>query len=465
MKAVTAEGPARSSIYPRVVQAIVGWMTPKRRRIYPAAVVLAAVIPAAWLSYTAVRSGTPFLLTVGQDFKGYYTGGRLLVEGRTANLYDFEAQREVQEGLAIPGGGLLPFIHPPFSTLLWAPFALDGYAGGLLFWWAAGLMALATALRLLWRALPLPGIRGMGHLMLLSILFYPTLDWFLYGQNTALTLLLYALFFVLLRRGRDLEAGAALGLLLYKPQLAVAPALALLVGRRWRALLGGALTSGLWLAAGFVISPEAIQDYLRLSPRLLELELSLDVVGSKLWAVHSLYAFAVMLVGGFWPQGADLLGPLLTTAGAIAVCVVWWRTPWRPATPAWDFRFAATFALGLVISPYVFRYDLMLLLVPLAIVWSHFPQGTAGRPLDGGPLLAWTALLYGAAFASSLLSAAQLQLSAALGLPSFAIQLSVPVILGWAWVVSRRFSLTLDCPRSHPPPTAQGHPKQQIGPQ
>jgi len=420
-----------------MVRGVVAWVTPKRLKLYPAAMVISVLGSGLWLIISGLNSGVPFALTLGQDFKGYYTGGRFFVDGRISELYDFDAQKDFQASLAIPENRLLPFIHPPFSVVLWAPFALGSYLTGLLLWWACGLLALAVSLRLLRQELAPSSVLPTGRLLMLSFLFYPALAWFLFGQNTAFTLLIYTLTFVLLRRGRDLAAGATLGLLLYKPQLAIALGVMLAVKGRWWTLLGGAVSAGLWLAIGFALSPVAMQDYARISPGLLDLELSLADPGSKLWAVHTFYAFAVLLLDGIWPEGGDIPGIALTTGGLILVVAWWWRTAWRPGTRAWDLRVAATIALGLLISPYLFHYDLMLLLLPLAIVWSHYSAGTTDRPLDGGPLLAWTVLLYGAVFASNLISAAQLRLSEIVGLPRIAVQLSVPVIFGWAWLVSR----------------------------
>jgi hypothetical protein len=182
-----------------------------------------------------------------------------------------------------------------------------------------------------------------------------------------------------------------------------------------------------------------MREYAQISPVLLKLLVSLGDPNTKIWAVHTFYAFAILLLGGLWPRGADILGITLTVGGLIGVAAWWQRIPWRSGARTWDLMMAATIALGLLISPYVFFYDSMLLLLPLAIVWSCYPQGygAAGRPLDGGPLLAWTALLYAATFASNLLSAVQLRLSDALGFPPVAVQLSVPVIAGWAWIVAR----------------------------
>ena len=73
--------------------------------------------------------------------------------------------------------------------------------------------------------------------------------------------------------------------------------------------------------------------------------------------------------------------------------------------------FAATFAFGLLISPHLYLYDLMLLLLPLAIVLSHYPRGTLKRPLDGGSLLVWTALLYLVTFVGCYFSMGQLWLT------------------------------------------------------
>jgi len=106
------------SLHDRMVTALAAWLTPKRLQIYPAVLILSSFIVQLWLSLLAARSGTPFWLTIGQDFKGYYTGGRFFVDGRMTELYDFEAQKKFQEDLAIPGNGLLAFIHPPFTVIL-----------------------------------------------------------------------------------------------------------------------------------------------------------------------------------------------------------------------------------------------------------------------------------------------------------------------------------------------------------
>ncbi len=437
MKVSSADQPKLHSVYARSVEAIVAWLTPGRLKVYPTTI--AALTFAAWGVSQALGPGLTDVseTIIGADFAAFYMGGRFFLEGRLAELYDLSAQKDFQAGLVAPviPKGFAAFINPPFAVILYAPFAWSSYGVGLLLWWGAGLLALALSVHLLRREL-MPASQGsIPRLLGLSFLFYPTLAWFLYGQNTAFTLLLYTLTFVMLRRGRDFTAGLTLGLLLYKPQLAIALSVVLLIKRRWRALLGGALSAGLWLCIGFTLSPAAMWEFVRLAPVLPEFGRAWIIHN---WGLNSFFGFSSLLLDGFWRAGANLLTAGLTIAGLITIVVWWWREAgWRPGTRDWDFKIAATVAMGLLISPHLFLYDLMLLLLPLAILWSHYPRGTGDRPLDGGALLAWTAALYIVTFAGSYFSMAQQQLSLAVGLPKVAIQLSTLVIAGWAWVVAR----------------------------
>ena len=328
-----------------------------------------------------------------------------------------------------------PFNHPPHTVLLYAPFALASFEIGLMLWTVAGLAALAFAWNMLrWELAPLASY-STAALMLLSFCFYPTIAWFLANQNSALSFLLLTILFVRLRRGADLSAGVALGCLLYKPQLMIVPGFLLLLNGRWRALSGCLLTSALWIAVGCLLSLTATLDYLRVIPQIAQLPFLPSYPIAKL---HNLYGFCILLFSGFLPvEVVKLLSVLLTLAGLALVYCCWRSSPWQPATRSWDFRMAATLALALVISPHLMFYDLMILLLPLTIVWSHYAQGTNSRALDGGRLLVWSALVYVAVFVGSYLSLGMLQIGPALGWPRFAVQISVPILIAWALLVRR----------------------------
>ena len=424
-------------VYNRFIETAVKWLTPERMKLYPVTICVLTFF--AWGISIAMGHGLTDASgnIIGADFLTFYTAGKFFLKGRMMELYNIAAQAAFQKNLLAPVSfnAVCYFNYPPFTTLFCAPFALGNYLTGLILWWGAGLLALALSLHLLRRELMALRVRSTGRLFLMSFLFFPTIAWFLYGQDTALTLLLYTIAFVMLRRENDLAAGLALGLLLYKPQLAIAVGMVLIIKWRWRALIGGLVSVGIWIAIGFAISPLVMKEYLRLIPYLFELQRRHDLVAT--WGYHNFYGFAALLFDGFWKKGADILASLLTIGGILTVAFLWWPIDWKPGTRTWDMRLAATLALGLLISAHLYLYDLMLLLLPLAIVWSYYPHGTGDRPLDSGPLLVWTALLYTACFFSSSISLAQLRLSVLAGLPAVALQMSVPITIGWVFVVIR----------------------------
>jgi hypothetical protein len=420
------------------IERAVKWLTYERIRLYPTTICV--VMFFTWGVSIAMGHGLTDASgnIIGADFLTFYTAGKFYLMGRMNELYDIAEQAAFQRGILSPVSfnSVCYFNYPPFTTLFCATFALGNYLTGLLLWWGTGVLALAFSLHLLRRELMALHVRSTGCLFLMSFLFSPTIAWFLYGQDTALTLLLYTLIFVMLRRQKDFASGMALGLLLFKPQLAIALAIVLIVKWRWRALVGGMMGAGIWIIIGLAISPRVMAEYIRLIPRFIELQRRHDLVPT--WGYHNFNGFAALLFDGFWRRGADILALLLTIGGIVVVVLLWRRTLWEPATKEWDMRLAATFALGLLISPHLYLYDLMLLLLPLVIVWSYYPHGTCDRFLDGGPLLVWTALLYVVCFIGSYISLAQLWLSVLMGLPKIAFQLSVPVIVGWTIMVIRR---------------------------
>ncbi len=435
---------SRSSLYVRMSWALAGSVTPTRIKIYPAAISATVLIiwVASLLNGPGITDGTSNI--IGGDFAAFYTGGRFFIEGRTDELYDLVAQKAYQDSLVAPAvtWEIHPFVNPPFSVLLYAPFALPDYVTGLAVWWGCTLACLVISLRLLRGQLCPASAVSLRRLTLLAFLFFPTIMCFIYGQNTGLTLLLYTLTFVWLRCGRDGRAGFALGLLFYKPQLMIALCVVLLVKRRWRALAGVTAGVCLWCGAGLLVTPEAMGEYARISPKLFDyLRGTTNTFGLTTnyptWGLHSFFGFSVLLLDGFSRRAADALALTLSAGAALAVALTWRRVRWQAGERQWDLMLAATVALGLLISPHLFLYDLMLLLLPLFIVCSRLGRGTCWFRLDEGPVLAATVVLYFVAFAGSYVSGGQLDATQALGLPKIAVQFSVIVMVAWVWTVYR----------------------------
>jgi len=133
--------------------------------------------------------------------------------------------------------GPLPFNHPPFEALLFVPFTLLGYWPAYLVWTALNLIMLAVSVILLTRHFPQfagvsPLLVGLG-----ATAFFPLAIGIIQGQDIILLLLLFVLAVIYLDQGRDVVAGAFLGVGLFRPQWAI-PLVVLFAIRRWRVLLG-----------------------------------------------------------------------------------------------------------------------------------------------------------------------------------------------------------------------------------
>ena len=188
----------------------------------------------------------PTFLAGYADFSRLYTSGYLVRAGYRHQLYDspirYEFENKLTPGLA------LPFDHPAFEALLFAPFSFLSYRTAYLAFLAfnIGLLGIAFWLLKPWtenlrRVYPwLPAA--------FFLAFLPVCAALIQGQDSILLLVLLAGAFRFLNRGREFAAGFLIAVGLFKFQLVVPVALLFLLWRRWR------LVAGFSLAAGSAVS-------------------------------------------------------------------------------------------------------------------------------------------------------------------------------------------------------------------
>ena len=285
---------------------------------------------------------------VGGDFPCFYAAGRMVQTGQTAHVYEPAAMEAAERGVArMHADAYLPFFYPPpFLLLCWAISLLPYWVAFACFM-LAGVLPLAAAAR---SFLP-EGMR------LLPLLAFPGL-WitFLSGQNGLLSAACLA-WFALLADRRPLSAGACLGVLACKPQLAICVPFALVASRRWASLFAAcACILGLCVA-------------------------SVAFLGIAPWVafLHSFKIASTAITGGMIPQAriqsafvaARLLGAGLLGAGLVqaivagaALCVLVAFAWTRPAGVALG---AALAVCALLVTPYVMDYDLVCMAPALAL--------------------------------------------------------------------------------------------------
>lgn len=293
-----------------------------------------------------------------RDFISFWGAAQLALDGVPAAAYDKDALRIVQLGAAAFEAGEMPFPYPPAYLLLILPFALLSYPAGMAAWVALTFLGyLAAARRLFpdsgWLAAAFPAVLVNAAV----------------GQNAFVTAGIFIAGMAALPK-RPFAAGLLLGCLVLKPQLGLLLPIAFVAGRHWRAFAGAAISSvGTLLAGLLIFGLPATAAWLDQMP----LYASIARDGLVGWhKLASIYASARQAGLGQETAFALHLTGALTAAGA-----VWWA--WRSEADSVT-KAAVLAAATMLVSPYFFLYDAMILVVPL------FWLARAGAPpaLIGG---------------------------------------------------------------------------------
>ena len=285
----------------------------------------------------------------GRDFVNLWTAGRLIGERRGLQVFDPATFMAAHHRLFSPA---LPFhfwSYPPPGLLLAAPFALaPGYFAALAGWTTFGLLALWPAAR----AALATRDGGPDRTDVLLLMLCPAVATNVgLGQNGAVTAALLLGGMALLDR-RPRAAGALLGLLVFKPQIAILLPVMVLAGGRWRTM-GAAVASAAALLAlsTALFGVESWRAFLVGSVPMQGQMLRFGS-GPFLSMMPSAYVSA-RLLGAAWTAAALVQAPFTLLGAAL----VWraWRTPGADGTARAAVLCAATF----VASPQAFNYDLI----------------------------------------------------------------------------------------------------------
>jgi len=272
------------------------------------------------------------------DFLSFWAAGRMVADGAGAQIYDIEAHRAVEQ--TVTAVGTLPFPYPPPFALMLAPFGVLPFGWGFAAWVALTGAFFVFAARSWMQdrlALAQPSALVNGFI----------------GQNAFLTSGLFLAGLHLLKT-RPFMAGAVLGLLIIKPQLAVMLPVAMIAGRHWHAIAGGALSASLLLLVGLVTLASA--SYAAFFEMLSTYT---EFVAQSRWPwreIASVYA----LLRYFGIAGAIAM-PIHLAVAAVAAMMVWHS--WRQDRPGKEAVLAAGTLLG---TPYLLTYDGVLLALPMA---------------------------------------------------------------------------------------------------
>lgn len=287
------------------------------------------------------------------DFLNLWQGGRLALSGRVEVLFDPEAWRALlraSHGAALPDS---EWSYPPTMLLVGAPLSLLPLH--MAYWvFTLGSVAALFAALLSLRAAPV-------WLCALACLTPLVVQNALFGQNGAFTTALLVGALGLAPR-RPLIAGLMAGLLTVKPHLGVLIPFAWLAAGYWRAGFTAAATAGLMaLASILAFGPEVWTGFREVTTPLM-----VAILEAPFPQPYHTQAFTVFVAAR--ALGADLALAYGAQLAAAAVAIAVTFGIWRPAAPLrHGERVVVTALLALLVTPYGYSYDAIM--VTVALLW------------------------------------------------------------------------------------------------
>jgi arabinofuranan 3-O-arabinosyltransferase len=311
-------------------------------------VINASFFPTAFFSHWWIYD--PNGLGIPTDFVNVWAAGRLVLDGHPALAYDWDIQKNVE--VALLGQdfiGNFAWHYPPPFLFVATFLAQFPYAVAFVGWVSVSFVPYVVMMR---------AIVGRSFGLLLAVAFPLVLNNTLVGQNGFLTAALIGGTLYLMPT-RPVLSGICLGLLSYKPQYGLLFPIVLVAASQWTVFCTAACVAvAMAFASWLVFGTESWQAFFHWMPMFSQAFLTEG--RATFWKLQSLFALVRFLGGS--EQLAWIFQWSLSGTVAVGLALMW-RSSVRYSLKA------AALAVGtLLITPYLFMYDMMVLAIPVAFL-------------------------------------------------------------------------------------------------
>ena len=303
---------------------------------------------------------------VGVDYRAFRCSAEIALSSGFAQVYNLDLQEACQRDLyeTYASGpwradfAIVPMPYLPPFVLLFVPFLLLPPLYSLALW-----TVLNTALLVLylWRFLRTLGGRGRAVTILKVAVSLTAFITLLLGQVNVLLLLFMGEFLLAIVRGKGFRGGLWLGGLLLKPQLLILLLPGLLIGRRFKALLGFAVVAV--VLAGLSVLLAGIPGMMGLGDFLLHYpdEMAATVPG---WMMNW-RALAVNLEAAQVPALLSWGLAVVGMVGTAGVALWLWARPAGPTSQALVVTLLGTCAATCAVTWHAHVHVALVLVAPL----------------------------------------------------------------------------------------------------
>jgi hypothetical protein len=308
----------------------------------------AAMLPALYFAHAwLVDADGRFIHT---DFLNVWAAGKLALDGHPAQAWDWGIHKQVQ--VAMLGRdyvGDYAWHYPPPFLFIAMVLAQFPYATGLVGWAAASFVSYLAMMRV---------VVGQRFGLLAGAAFPVVLANTMAGQNGFLTAALLGGTLVLMPT-RPILSGICLGLLSYKPQYGVLFPLALIAASQWTVFFAaGVTTTALALMSWIAFGTDSWQAFFHWMPMFSQ---AFFTEGrATFYKLQSVFGLARTLGGS--EQLAWTLQWMMSGTVVISVVMLW------RSRADYVLKAAALAAGTLLLTPYLFLYDMMVLAIPVGFL-------------------------------------------------------------------------------------------------
>jgi arabinofuranan 3-O-arabinosyltransferase len=311
-------------------------------------VINAAFFPTAYFAHWWIFDENG--LGIPTDFVNVWSAGRLALDGHPAQAWDWNIQKQVQ--VAVLGQsyeGNFAWHYPPPFLFVASLLAHFPYAAAYIGWAVASLVPYLAVMR---------AIVGRPFGLLLGAAFPVVFTNALVGQNGFLTASLIGGTLYLLPT-RPVLSGICLGLLSYKPQYGLLFPLVLIAASQWTVFVtAGVVAVTMALVSWLAFGTESWQAFFHWMPMFSQAFLT---EGRAPWGkMQSMFA-VVRYFGGAEPL-AWVFQWIMSGTVAVLLALMW------RSRISYPLKAAALAAGTLLITPYLFLYDLMVLAIAVAFL-------------------------------------------------------------------------------------------------
>jgi hypothetical protein len=309
--------------------------------------------------YNQTNLYSPIILS---DFIAYWSSGQLLLNGD--NPYSWYQLLSKQQSAGWPFSMALMPYYPPWVFPFVFPFCMQNYAASKFLWFLFHLGLVFICTNWTWRLYD--GPKQYSHIYLLLVFtFAPVLFMMANGQIVPLVLLGVLGFLHFEKKKNGWLAGCFLLLIAIKPHILYLFWMALLLWilerRKWSIMFGGVTATLTALLIPMIYNPDVINQYILLLS---------NYSPTYMWDTPTIGTLLRMLFKIDWIQYLPTLGGTL-----------WFISYWMKhhKTWEWDQQMPSIIIVSLMTTPYLWRNDYAILILPMAQVAIRLIQENQSR--------------------------------------------------------------------------------------